>query len=208
MTEQPGFTLPNFSSFDEAYIGTPPWEIGRPQPAMLELFDAGEVAGEVLDVGCGTGELALLAGARGLSATGVDSSPRAIAIARRRASERGLEGVRFEVGDALDLSFLPTRFDTVVDSGVMHAFNDVDRARYLESVRTALVPGGRYHLLVFSDEQPGSWGPRRVSRRELETAFSRGWRALHVQPAQFELTEGNARAWRASVTRDGAGGAV
>lgn len=85
MSEPPAFTPPpDFESFDAAYIGTPPWEIGRPQPAMLQLFDGGEVTGNVLDVGCGTGELALLAASRGLSATGVDSSPRAIAIARRR----------------------------------------------------------------------------------------------------------------------------
>ena len=74
------------AGFDAAYEGTPPWEIGRPQPALVELVDAGLVTGPVLDVGCGTGELALLVASRGSDATGVDTSPRAIGIARQKAA--------------------------------------------------------------------------------------------------------------------------
>jgi ubiquinone/menaquinone biosynthesis C-methylase UbiE len=190
-----------FSTFDEAYEATPPWEIGRPQPALMELFDAGEVTGSVLDVGCGTGELAMLAASRGLPSVGVDSSPRAIAIARQRAAARAIAGASFEVGDALDLSFLDDMFDTVLDSGVLHVFGDEDRARYVESIRCVLNPGGRYHLLVFSDAQPGAWGPRRVRREEFDEIFAVGWQLLRVEATQFELTQGAARAWRATAVR-------
>ncbi|MBJ7594630.1 MAG: class I SAM-dependent methyltransferase [Candidatus Dormibacteraeota bacterium] len=194
---------PTFASFDSAYLGTPPWEIGKPQPALAALFAAGEVSGRVLDVGCGTGELALLAASRGLDATGVDSAPRAIDIARARAAERGLTGVRFEVGDALDLNFLNARFDTVLDSGVFHGFSDEDRARYVESIRRVLVPGGKYHLAVFSDAQPGDWGPRRVRREELNAAFAHGWELRRVEPVTFEvnLDDGVVQAWRATALR-------
>src|SRR4029453_19439352 len=58
--------------FDLAYEGTPPWEIGRPQPALLALAEAGAIRGRILDVGCGTGEHALLAASLGLEATGID----------------------------------------------------------------------------------------------------------------------------------------
>lgn len=199
----PEFTLPGFTSFDHAYATTPPWEIGRPQPALRELFTTGAVQGRVLDVGCGTGEVALLAASHGLQATGVDSSARAIAIARQRADERGLGGTRFEVGDALDLSFLDASFDTVLDSGVFHVFNDADRSRYVASIRDVLTPGGVYHLVVFSDAQPGRWGPRRIRRDELDAAFARGWQLGVVEPCTFELTEGSAMAWRATVVRLG-----
>lgn len=37
--------------FDALYAGTPPWDIGRPQPAFLALAEAGQVRGRVLDVG-------------------------------------------------------------------------------------------------------------------------------------------------------------
>jgi SAM-dependent methyltransferase len=194
-----------FATFDDAYKGTPPWEIGEPQPPLAELFDAGQVTGRVLDVGCGTGELALLAASRGLAATGVDSSPRAIALARERATARGIANVRFEVGDALDLDFLGTTFDTVLDSGVFHVFDDDDRARYVTSIRRVLVPGGRYHLLVFSDAQPGDWGPRRVRRDELDAAFRDGWDLRSVEPVIFRVNIGDGRVhgWRATALRVG-----
>ncbi|HEY7928282.1 MAG TPA: class I SAM-dependent methyltransferase [Candidatus Dormibacteraeota bacterium] len=192
-----------FASFDEAYQATPPWEIGRPQPALAELFDAGEVSGSVLDAGCGTGELTMLAASRGLHAVGVDSSPRAIAMARERAATRGIAGAGFEVGDALDLSFLHAAYDTVLDSGVLHVFDDADRVRYVESISRVLNGGGRYHLLVFSDAQPGTWGPRRIRRAELEAIFAVGWELLRVEPAEFELVQGSAHAWRATAVYKG-----
>jgi SAM-dependent methyltransferase len=190
-----------FASFDEAYEATPPWEIGRPQPALAALFDAGEVTGSVLDVGCGTGELTMFAASRGSPAVGVDSSERAIAIARERAAVRGAEGARFEVGDALDLSFLDATFDTVLDSGVLHVFDDEHRVRYVESIRRVLNRGGRYHVLVFSDAQPGAWGPRRVRREEFDDIFAVGWQLIRVEATEFELTPGAARAWRATAVR-------
>ena len=191
------------AGFDEAYSGVPPWEIGRPQPALVELVDAGLVTGRVLDIGCGTGELSLLIASRGLDATGVDSSSRAIAIAQGKAAERGIAGVRFEVGDALDLAFPDTAFDTVVDSGVFHVFDDEQRARFVASIRRVLAPGGSYHLLVFSDAQPGDWGPRRVRRDEIDVAFADGWQVSTVERATFQtnVLDGVAQAWRATLIR-------
>ena len=59
--------------FDASYAsGRPPWDIGRPQAAFRELADRDRLVGRVLDVGCGTGEHALMAAERGLDATGVD----------------------------------------------------------------------------------------------------------------------------------------
>ena len=61
--------------FDAMYGGTPPWDIGRPQ-TVFQLADDGAIIGRVLDVGCGTGEHALLAASLGLDAVGVDPAPR------------------------------------------------------------------------------------------------------------------------------------
>ncbi len=90
------------SGFEFAYQGTPPWDIGRAQPAIVRLEEAGAITGRVLDVGCGTGENALYLAARGHQITGVDAAPTAIARARQKAAERGLPAT-FHVGDVLAL---------------------------------------------------------------------------------------------------------
>ncbi|GAA1237688.1 class I SAM-dependent methyltransferase [Oryzihumus leptocrescens] len=189
--------------FDVAYAtGTPPWDIGRPQPAFRALADDGRLVGRVLDVGCGTGEHALLAAALGLVATGVDTSATAIAIARRKAEERALHA-RFLVQDALDLGALGESFDTVLDCGLFHVFDDADRATLVEGLRASMPVGARYHLLCFSDAEPGDWGPRRIRQEEIRRAFADGWRVETIEPTSLEVTidPGHAHAWLAAIVR-------
>src|SRR5215468_8716410 len=173
--------------WDSAYEAgsRPPWDIGRPQPAFVRLADDGLLSGRVLDAGCGSGEHALLAAARGADVVGVDISPRAIEQARRKADERRL-AVRFEVADALSLGELGLTFDTVIDSGLFHVFDDADRARYVTSLAGVLAPGGTCYLMCFSAHQPGTTGPRRVRREELRTAFSDGWDITAIVAEAFE----------------------
>lgn len=201
----PAITQP--STFDAAYSGTPVWEIGRPQAALAELFEAGAIQGTVLDVGCGTGEHALLAAAHGLTAVGIDMSPKAIEIARRKAAERGLPA-QFAVHDALDLGGLgeqlgAMQFDTVIDSALFHVFGDEERVRYAASLRQVVPPGGRYFMICFSDRHPGGFGPRRVSQEEIRSAFADGWRVDAIDPVTLEITAspGSLQAWRTALTR-------
>jgi SAM-dependent methyltransferase len=207
MPEQPpddAAPIRTAGEWDAVYTGTPPWDTGRPQPPFVALADAGALTGRLLDVGCGTGEHALLAAAHGAVATGVDLAPRAVAAARAKAAERGLSA-EFLVGDALYLERLGTRFDVVLDSGVFHVFDDEDRPRYVAGLAGVLRPGGHYHLLCFSDRTPGTWGPRRVTEQELRTAFADGWDVERIEPAEFELAEGSqlgpVSAWFATLTR-------
>ena len=193
---------PGGGDFDAMYGGSPPWDIGRPQSAFLELAEAGALRGRVLDAGCGTGEHALMAARLGLDATGIDSAPTAIGIAERKARERGLEA-RFLVWDALDLGSLEERFDTVLDSGLFHVFDDDDRARYVDSLRSAIPTAGRYFMLCFSDRQPGIWGPRRVTEDEIRASFAMGWRVETIDATTMDVTleQDGVAAWRAQVTR-------
>jgi len=189
-------------SFDETYAGSPPWDIGRPQPAFQALADAGELRGRVLDVGCGTGEQALLAAGLGLDATGVDSAPTAIALAEGKAGDRGLSA-RFLIHDALDLAVLDEQFETVLDSGLFHVFEDDDRPRYVDSLKAVTLTGSRYFLLCFSDQQPGEFGPRRVSQGEITASFADGWRVDSIEATTMAVTfiPTGALAWLASITR-------
>jgi len=190
------------ADFDDSYIGSPPWDIGRPQPIFAALMEEGAIAGRVLDAGCGTGEHTLMAAAHGLEATGIDASPRAIAAAKRKAADRGI-GARFVVLDALALADLHERFDTVIDSGLFHVFDDERRALYVESLASAVRPGGRVLLACFSEREPGDWGPRRVTQAELRAAFSSGWSIESIEPAQFHtnMDAPPAQAWLARIER-------
>ena len=196
------------SRFVAAYEGEPPppWDIGRPQPAFVELEARGFVQSPVLDVGCGTGENALFLAARGHEVVGVDFVPRAIEKARAKAAERDLQAT-FAVGDVLALEPPARPFATAIDSGVFHVFDDSDRVRYVASLAAAVRAGGRLHILVFSDREPTDWGgPRRVRKDEIEESFTRlrGWNVRSIEPARFHSHhhgETGGEAWLATMER-------
>src|SRR6202163_4110847 len=116
-------------SWNSVYEGSPPWDIGRPQPNFVTLADAGKFQGRVLDVGCGTGEHVMLAASHGAEAMGGDVAELAIGGARAKAHQRGISAV-FEVGDVLHLERLNRQFDVITDSGVFHVFDDEERPLY------------------------------------------------------------------------------
>jgi SAM-dependent methyltransferase len=199
--------VPDRNTFESAYAGQAPWDIGRPQKAFLNVAD--QITGSVLDAGCGTGENALFFASRGHKVTGIDFLEEPIQRAKREATERGLSATFF-VMDALALKDLPEPFDCVIDSGLFHVFSDEHRRRYVEGLATVLNPGGRLFLLCFSDEEPGAQGPRRVSKKDLRDAFAQGWKIESVEPSRFEVrpdlkdltfSEGGPKAWFAVVRR-------
>lgn len=174
------------SNFTSAYAGSqpPPWDIGRPQAAIVELVKQGVFSGRVLDVGCGTGENALLLAAHGIDALGIDQSEVAIERAKKKAHERKI-AASFEVGNAMNLaSYGPV--DGVLDSGVWHIFDDERRALYTRNLAKVLRPGGLYVSLIVSDLEPGDLGPRRVSKRDLRDSFAEGWLIESIEPSLYE----------------------
>jgi SAM-dependent methyltransferase len=172
------------SSFESLYAGQPRWEIGRPQRALLDVAD--RITGSVLDAGCGTGENALFFASRGQTVTGIDFLAEPITLAKQKAAERGLT-VTFLVMDALALKKLPEVFDNAIDSGLFHVFSDENRRRYVDGLASVLKPGGRLFPLCFSDAEPGDQGPRPVSRKEIEDAFTQGWVVESVEPSRYEV---------------------
>jgi len=191
------------SRFEEAYKGTPPWDIGRAQPALQAVVDAGLVTGPVLDAGCGTGENALFFAARGFEVVGVDAVEAAIAAARAKAEARGL-AVAFLVHDALSLDGLGRRFNTVVDSGLFHTFDDGERRRYVAALAAATALRGRVFVLCFSEHETGEGGPRRVTQAELREAFDAPpFRVVTIEAAEMatNLDGGGRKAWLASIER-------
>ncbi|HEY2093248.1 MAG TPA: class I SAM-dependent methyltransferase [Thermoanaerobaculia bacterium] len=192
--------------WDASYTGDEPapWDIGHPQPAIVRLAARGGFAGTVLDVGCGTGENALHVAALGLPVFGVDVAETALAIAREKARERGIDA-EFLAADALHLERLGRVFDTVFDCGLFHAFDADERARYVASLASVTARGGTLYVLCFSDEGAGM-GPHPVSQHDLRTAFQRasGWDVAAIEAerimTRFHGDDG-APAWLVTVRR-------
>lgn len=194
------------NTFASAYADKAPWDIPGPQPEFVKVAD--QITGSILDAGCGTGENALFFAQRGNTVTGIDYLDEPIKRASQKAAERGLS-VNFLVMDALALNEIPQVFDNVTDSGLFHVFNDADRKRYVEGLATVLKSGGRLFLICFSDDEPGTAGPRRVSKPELQAAFADGWTIESITPTCFQtipefkdmFSEGGPKAWIVIVRR-------
>jgi ubiquinone/menaquinone biosynthesis C-methylase UbiE len=144
----------------------------------------------VLDVGCGSGDLAIRLAQGGFDVLGIDFSEAAIAQARKRAEALDPATVRsleFLVADALRLSELHRQFGAVVDSGFLHGLDPGDCDRFADELAAVLRPGGRYYLLAFSEERRRGFGPRAISEDEVRARFTRekGWHIREVRPAEF-----------------------
>jgi cyclopropane fatty-acyl-phospholipid synthase-like methyltransferase len=197
------------ATFEGLYAGPAPWDIGKPQAQFVAIAD--RITSPVLDAGCGTGEHALFLAGRGHRVVGIDFVEEAIRRARAKAAERGLS-VEFLVKDALTLGDWSQRFASAIDSGLFHVFSDDDRRRYVAGLTRVVEPGGRLFLMCFSDEEPGTDGPRRVSRQELYDAFADGWEVESIQAARCEVhpqftemkfSDGGPRMWFAVFRRKG-----
>lgn len=199
--------VPDRNKFEEMYAVGAPWDVGKPQQTFVDVAE--RIRGTVLDAGCGTGDMSLFFAGRGNTVTGIDFLEEPIRRAQRKADERGLS-VRFLVKDALTFKDWGERFDDVIDSGLFHVFSDEDRKTYVAGLAMVLKPGGRVYLVCFSDEEPGTDGPRRVSQRDLQEAFAEGWQIESLERAQFAtrpdlpgftFSPGGPKAWFAIIRR-------
>jgi ubiquinone/menaquinone biosynthesis C-methylase UbiE len=156
--------------YDDEYGGLddfdkPPWDIGEPQPALLEALAGHEIGHRVLDAGCGTGELAIELARRGHDVTGIDISSAGIDIAKSKARAAGV-AVDFHVGDATEMPGIEGPFDAVVDSGLLHSLDSYDQQHYIARLRSLCRPGADVFVLAVSREGDGpEWGETEQSMR-------------------------------------------
>ena len=190
--------------WDASYHDGPaPWDVGQPQPAMVRVASEGGFAGAVLDAGCGTGENALHVASLGLPVLGVDVAETALAIARAKAADRGIEA-EFARADALELGRLARKFETVLDCGLFHTFDGGERPAYVASLASVTGHAGTLYVLCFRDDGPDT-GPHPVSQDELRAAFNPGdgWNVAAIEPdrVQTRYHDHGAPAWLATIKR-------
>ena len=103
---------------------------------------------KILDVGCGTGGVTIPAkqrvGKTG-EAAGIDPAPEMIAVARKKATRKGLE-LDFRVGVIESLPYADSTFDVVTSSLMMHHLPRELQVKGLAEIRRVLKPGGRIFI--------------------------------------------------------------
>ena len=121
--------------------------------------------GSVLDVGCGSGVVALGAAERvgdGGHVTGCDLSPTMVSLAKQKANEQGAANVTFREMDAEQLAFPEESFDFVLCAFSLFQFTAIEKA--LSEMRRVLKPGGK---LALSNWGPGYFSPVAALQRDL-----------------------------------------
>ena len=110
----------------------------------------------VLDVGCGTGSLAILLKRLypEVDVVGLDPDPKALARARRKA-DRAAISVRLDQGFGDELPYPDASFDRVLSSLMFHHIPTDEKGKTLRAIRCILKPGGEFHMLDFEGQKNG-----------------------------------------------------
>jgi SAM-dependent methyltransferase len=138
-------------------FGTPPW-VGDARSELVRLVESGVLPlGRAIDLGCGEGDNAIFLARRGFDVTAVDFAPSAIAKARAKAHDAGVE-VEFIVDDFTKLTKVRRPFDLLVDYGSFDDLNPRQRAAYVRHVVPLANPGAKFLLWCFE------WEPTRTER--------------------------------------------
>jgi ubiquinone/menaquinone biosynthesis C-methylase UbiE len=122
---------------------------------------------QVLEIGTGTGNLALLVKRRHPQAdvVGLDPDPLALGRARRKATRGGLD-VQWDLGSSGELPYPDGSVDRVLSALMFHHLDEAVKERTLAEVRRVLRPGGRLHLVDFAGHPHGLFA-RWVGRNKL-----------------------------------------
>lgn len=114
----------------------------------------------ILDIGCGTGTLAVMLkrSHADVEVIGLDPDPKALRRAKTKATRAGLS-LQLDQGFADELPYADDSFDRVFSSFMFHHLEEQDREKMLREVLRVLRPGGSLHLLDFlGDHEHGSHG--------------------------------------------------
>lgn len=113
----------------------------------------------ILDIGCGTGSLAVLIKRLhpGCDVVGLDPDPNALARARRKADQAKVS-IQFDRGFADELPYPDASMDRVFSSFMFHHLERADKEGMLGEVRRVLRPGGIFNLLDFAGPDAGAEG--------------------------------------------------
>jgi SAM-dependent methyltransferase len=136
-------TADDWDAYAESFDAEPDHGLENPEVraawAELVVPQLPPAPAAVADIGCGTGTLSVLLALAGYEVTGIDTSPRMLELARRKAASAGVDAA-FEQADAADPPYSPASLDAVVVRHVLWALPAPGAA--VERWAALLRPGG------------------------------------------------------------------
>ena len=180
------------------------WESPHTPQELVAVVSAGLIpaGAAVLDVGCGAGAEAIFLARCGFRAIGVDSSEKALRIARERAAEAGVE-VDFHLAEATGLPFPDRSIDFANDRGCLHVIDRDRRADYARELHRVLRPGAPF-LLRGASADSDEEGFVAVDAAEVDRYFVRqGFTRGPVVPVALVAQSGSLVGNLALLRRDG-----
>jgi SAM-dependent methyltransferase len=158
-------------------LGFAPWERRDVAESWRPLLDGAHasVPGRALDVGCGSGRDAVYLAKRGWQVTAVDSVEKALASARQRAAEEGVE-VRWVTGDVAELGRLGLQpgYDLLYDFGCIHGLSDAARKGAAVGLTQLAAPGAMLLLTAFKPGRRIAL-PRGMNQQDVVALLGDGW---------------------------------
>jgi SAM-dependent methyltransferase len=169
-------------------LGFAPWERRNVPELWQPLFEGPDAMepGRALDIGCGSGRDAVHLAGRGWQVTAVEFVDKALATARRRAAEEGVEvqWVKSDVGELGRLGLEPG-YRLLYDFGCIQGLSDSARRGAAAGLTELAAPGARLLLLAFKAGQRIML-PRGMDREQLVALLGGGW---DLQRAESVVTE-------------------
>lgn len=179
-----------YEEWDEAYahdLSELPWELGKPRQQLVELVESGRIKPcRALDICCGAGTNTIYLASTGFAVSGIDISPRAIAIAKEKAKKAGVK-INFKAGNSVELPYGDEEFGFVFDMGCFHHIHPEDRMRFISGVHRVLSSGGKYFMTCFSRRNGIAWN--HFTEEQLLELFSPFFKILGIE--HFASVEGD-----------------
>jgi len=185
-----------------------PWDTGHPDTYLVRMVSRWpKLAGNVLEIGCGTGSNSIWLAEQGFQVTGLDISSSAIAIAKERAAEKGVD-CRLLVDDFFSCPFADAPFTFVFDRGCFHsAAGEEGRAKFVDRVASCLGTGGLWFSLIGNSDQVFEGkGPPRLSATAIAGSVESAFEILNLESCLLESRhQASPRFWQCLMRLRGRG---
>jgi cyclopropane fatty-acyl-phospholipid synthase-like methyltransferase len=198
--------------WEEEYERTDtPFDIDDPDEWIADLERRGQIRGNILDAGCGTGRTSIFLAKLGYDVTGVDISSNAVERAMRKVASENFH-IRFIQTNVCEWIGYDGFFDTVIDIGCFHSlFTESDRKSYALTLHRICRTGAVVYLRAISNanlrrEEKSNRTFPALSEASIRSAFRVGWIVSDMAHREIDLLTDNgykrAYCWFAEIKRE------